>query len=429
MISTLNRNIAPDNHPITHIPKICADETKLSNGIPVYSINAGSQDVVKIDIIFNAGLWQQDCNLQATLSNAMLNEGTSNNTAAQIAETFDFHGAYIQLGADQHYGNISIITLNRHLDKIIEVTSDLIINSEYPEQEFHTQIQKRRNKFTVENEKVKTMCQKNFTQIMFGNDHPYALNTKVEDYDSITREKLLKFYKQNYQPNNCKIILSGRITDSTIKTLDKYLGNGGWSDLSVVTPSINPQIITSSQLHHHIQKADAIQTALRMGKFIPNKDHADYPELNIVNTILGGYFGSRLMANIREDKGYTYGIYSVLLTLKEAAYFFITTETGNEVSKATIEECQKELKRMRTEPVGLQELDTVKAYMMGEILRDLDGPFALAANLRGMLEFNLDNNFIDQQINAIKNITPERILELSNKYLNEEEMHIVTAGS
>jgi len=423
----LNRKIQPTVNPIEHIDMVKAEKRLLSNGIPVHFVNAGTQDVVKIDFVFEAGTWFQPANLVASLCNSMLEEGSENFTAAEIAEKIDFYGAYIQLTVDQNQGFVNVVSLGKYLPEILKVTEDLIKRSIFPEYELEVLVDKNKQKWLLENEKVRTLCQKKFTQVMFGDAHPYAINNKLEDFDKVTREDLISFYQSFYHSGNCHIIAAGKIDEPVLQMLDDRFGGADWQQKAIEIPEY--KINSSPEKIHHVEKANGIQSAIRVGKFWVPKTHPDYHALSILITILGGYFGSRLMANIREEKGYTYGIGSFVLTLKKANYLVISTEVGNEYIEPTLKEIAVEMKRLQTELVSENELETVKSYLLGEFLRDFDGPFALAGSFKAINDFELDYTFYDDALKVLRNITSAELMALAQQYLNPEDFYTVVAGS
>jgi len=422
----LNRKIQPAINPIEHIDMVKAEKYVLSNGLPVYYINAGTQDVVKLDIVFEAGTWFQPANLVASICNAMLEEGSANYTAAEIAEKFDYYGAYLQLTVDQNQGFVNIVSLGKYLPEILEVVEDLVKRSVFPEHEFDVLIAKNKQKWLLENEKVRTLCQKKFTQVLFGDDHPYAINNQLEDFERITRDALLDFYRKYYHSGNCHILLAGKIDDQVLQLLNKHLGGSDWAQPLAEDPVY--EICSSPEKFHHVEKAGGIQSAIRVGRFGVSKDHSDYHALSVLLTILGGYFGSRLMTNIREEKGYTYGIGSFPLTFKKASYMVISTEVGNEYVEPTLNEIANEMRRLQTELISENELETVKSYLLGEFLRDFDGPFALSGSFKAINDFGLDYSFYDDYLKVLRNISAEELRQLAVKYLNPDDFYTVVAG-
>jgi predicted Zn-dependent peptidase len=423
----LDRKTQPDINSIDQIDMVKAEKRLLGNGIAVHFVNAGTQDVVKIDFVFEAGTWFQAQNLVASVCNSMLEEGSENYPAGEIAEKFDFYGAYLQLSVDQNQGFVSVITLSKHLPAILEVTEDLIKRSVFPEHELKVLIAKNKQKWLLENEKVKVLCQKKFTQVLFGSDHPYAITNKLEDFDRIDKDVLLAFYKSYYHSGNCQILVAGRVDEDVLKLLNIYFGGDDWRQNQPAFPDY--AIHSDPKKRHHVEKANGIQSAIRVGKFWVHKAHPDFHGLSVLATIFGGYFGSRLMTNIREEKGYTYGIGSFILTFKQASYMVISSEVGNDYVEPTLNEISNEMRRLQTEPVSDNELVTVKNYLLGEFLRDFDGPFALAASFKAINDFGLDYSFYDEYLNVLRNITSAEIMRLAQQYLNPEECYTVVAGS
>jgi len=327
----------------------------------------------------------------------------------------------------QNQGFVSVVCLLKYLPVILEVLEDLIKRSIFPEYELQVLIDKNKQKWLLENEKVRTLCQKKFTQVMFGDAHPYAINNKLEDFDVITRDDLMEFYRTFYHSGNCHIIAAGIIDEQVLGLLDKYFGGNDWAQNQAVKPEY--AICTDPVKMHHVEKAGGIQTAIRMGKFWVPKTHPDFHALSILVTIFGGYFGSRLMTNIREEKGYTYGIGSFVLTLKKASYLVISTEVGNTYIEPTLSEIALEMRKLQTEPISENELETVKSYLLGEFLRDFDGPFALASSFKAINDFDLDYTFYDEALKVLRNITSQELMALAQKYLNPEDFHTVVAGS
>jgi predicted Zn-dependent peptidase len=322
---------------------------------------------------------------------------------------------------------VNIVTLGKHLPAILEVTEDLIKRSVFPQYELDVLIAKNKQKFLLENEKVRTLCQKKFTQVLFGSSHPYAINNKLEDFDRISRDELVRFYQTMYHSGNCHILVAGKVDENVLNLLDARFGGSDWQQNQVTNPDY--EIFPDQQKRHQVEKANGVQSAIRVGKFWVPKNHPDYHALSILVTILGGYFGSRLMTNIREEKGYTYGIGSFVLTLKRASYLVISTEVGNKYVEPTLNEIALEMKRLQNEQVSENELETVKSYLLGEFLRDFDGPFALASSFKAINDFDLDYSFYDDYLHVLRAITSDELMQLARQYLNPEDFYTVVAGS
>ena len=160
-----------------------------------------------------------------------------------------------------------------------------------------------------------------------------------------------------------------------------------------------------------------------MGTPFPNRHHPDFVKVQVLNNVFGGFFGSRLMSNIREDKGYTYGIYSYLENHIQESAWIISTEAGRDVCEAAITEVYKEMERLRGEPVGEEELLLVRNYMMGSILGDLDGPFQIINRWKNLILNGLDENFFETQLETIRTVSAGELQQLANKYLQPESFY------
>jgi len=424
---TINRKITPDFKVVEKIDIPKPEKIVLDNGIETYIIKSGSQDILKIELIFNAGSWFQNKPLIASFANEMLIEGTKKLSSQLIAEKLDFYGAFIHTQPTKDFGNVSLYTLRKYLPETIEILHDIIVNPIFPEHELSTFVNKRKQDFQIELGKVTNIARREFNQQLFGSDHPYGKKAELIDYENIDRDDILQFHQMSYSPSNCKIIISGKVLDVDIKLLNKTLGTKSWKDQNVRNIK-NIEIEPVSDFENISTKPDAKQSAIRLGNLIVNKDHPDYLKLNVANTLLGGFFGSRLMKTIREEKGYTYGINSVLVSLKNASYFVILSEVRSEITKNAISDILLEIKKLRTKKVNSDELNLVKNYMLGHLLRSFDGVFEISSNIRSLIDLNLDIDFYNRTIETIKNITPSEINYITNKYLHEETLIRTIAG-
>lgn len=423
----IERKIAPTYKAVEHIDYIKAQEQRLDNGIPLYTINAGNHELVRVDILFEAGEWNQDRPMLSNATISMLCEGSMFHTSEEIAEKLDFYGSYVYYNSYKHLACVSIYSLNKYLDDTVQLIEEIIKTPRFPEKEFGTFINKRRQQFTIDDQKVEIMAQKQFSRVVFGSKHPYGIVPDVHDFERIAISNLFEFHKLHFSYSSCKILVAGKVSDVHIKLLNRHFGMEKWGESGIIsTPQFN--VSPSDIMKHRVVKEDSVQSAMRIGKVTINKAHADFHYLNVVNMILGGYFGSRLMSNIREDKGYTYGIGSGLVSYQNAGYFVIASEVGKNVLDNAIEEVYKEINRLRDELVPESELSLVKNYMMGALLRNFDGPFSLLDSFKGILEYNQGYEYFDRMTCVLRNISPAEVRDVAQKYLAPESMHEVVAG-
>lgn len=424
---TLNRKQAPDFKTIDKIHIQQAVENTLDNGIKVYTIDSGSQELTKIEFLFKAGMYFQSQPLLASAANNLLETGTKNYTANQLSDSIDFFGSFFECSVEQDFASLALFSLNKYIDKSLYYVEDIIKNPTFPKDEFDIYISNKKQKHLVNSEKVNVLARRRFSELLFGEKHPYGVTVKDDDFDKLTLESVIAFYKTFYHSENCTIIASGKLSSDLLEILNNHFGKTNWGQVqSIPVPQV--KLDTTQQQHHFIEKADAIQSAVRVGRLMFNKTHPDYFKFQVLNTILGGYFGSRLMANIREDKGYTYGIGSGLASLVNAGYFFISTEVGADVTNDTLKELYKEIKILREELVDTDELETVRNYVLGQFLRSVDGPYALADKFKAIWEFGLDYDYFEKYFEAVKTITPEEIRALANTYLQEKDLIELVVG-
>ncbi|MDA3779575.1 MAG: pitrilysin family protein, partial [Bacteroidales bacterium] len=423
----INRKIQPKFELIDKIKLTKADFIKLDNNIPVTVINAGTQEVLKIDFLFSAGEWLQKKALVANVTSEMLKEGTLKYSSLQISEKLDFYGAFLNQSVSKDTVQITLFTLKKFLVETIDVFEEIIKTPSFPDQEFEKFIKKSKQHFQIEQSKVSNLAKEKFFEQIFGAENPYGKAVKLSDFDKLNTDDLKRFYAKYYKANNCKIIVSGKVNSKDLKIINTSFGKKDWL-IKEKNELPNYKLSQASSDIIIVNKKDAVQSAIFIGKKTINKRHDDYNKLQVVNTILGGYFGSRLMKTLREEKGYTYGISSILMSFQKSGMFAIVSEVDAENSKNAVDDIVTEINKLRNDLVPIEELNIVKNYLLGSVLRMFDGPFAISAAYKSLIEFNLDIEYYEKAINSIKSISSEEIRDIANKYLNEQDMVKVVAG-
>ena len=418
----LNRLEAPAFKTIDKIDIIRAKKEKLNNGIDFFSINAGSQEITKIEFVFKAGMYYQSAPLIASNANTLLESGTKSFTANQISDGIDFFGSFLELEVGQDFAIVTLYSLNKYLDKSLKFVEEILKYPTFPADEFKIHVTNKKQKHLINSQKVDIIARREFSELIFGKKHPYGVQVKDSDFDRVTVEEIKAFFNNHYQSANCTIIASGHLPKNITEVLNGFFGNAAWGNNTTKVEKSGFALDTTKQQKHFIERPDAIQSAVKVGRLMFNKTDPDYFKFQVLNTILGGYFGSRLMANIREDKGYTYGIGSGLASFVNGGYFAISTEVGADVTKQTLEEIYEELAILRKDLVSDNELETVRNYILGHFLRSVDGPFSLADKFKGIWEFGLDYSYFDNYFAAVKTVTPKELRDLANKYLKEEDL-------
>lgn len=423
----MNRTIEPS---ITLPQSLIIPEAKeiiLDNGLLLYIINAGEEEVCRVEIIFNAGEIQCRFPLIASAVNDLLDEGTKTKTAFEIAEAFDFYGAYLQTESTADYASVKLFCLTKFLPQTLPLLNEIITEAIFPEKELDIYITQNKQKLLINSEKVDYLARKHFNKHIFGSNHPYGYFTEPQHYDDITRNKLIDFYALAYQPSNAFIVLAGKISEKETTEVNRVFGKQKFEKGNALPEKFQfPQLPAAQKIR--IEKEGAVQSAIRIGKRMFTKSHPDYHSVSIASVVLGGYFGSRLMANIREEKGYTYGIGSALYSFKQDGFFFISTQVGKDVCEPAIAEIYKEVERLSSEIISTEELSLVKNYLFGNFQRSIDGPFAIADRFKSLKLANLDYDFYRKYLDVLKTFSAQNLLETASEYFEKKSLSEVIAG-
>lgn len=403
-----------------------AKRIRLQNGIPVFLIEAGTEDISRIEFIFSAGSIKENHPLIASTANMMLAEGTKKYTAAKLNKALDFYGTFYNLFAEKDKAGIVVFCMNKYLEKILCLASELLFHPAFPTAELKTVMKKRLSWYLVNREKVHSLAMDQFFESIFGNNHPYGWKILTDDFKRIEAEALMDFHSRYYTPGNLAIIVAGKINERTIDLLNLYFGFTKSTETKPLGSEKLPELQLKNKIH--IDKQGAVQTAIVIGSATINKRHPDYPGLKILNVLLGGYFGSRLMKNIREDKGYTYGINSSVHSLDLIGYQIISAEVSKKNTRNAVEEILKEIRLLQSVPAEKKELAIIRNYMLGDMVRMFDGPFAIAESFKSVWEFGLDNSYYYRLADKIKSIDPDEITQLARTYYNIDELFEITAG-
>lgn len=394
----------------------------LRNGVPVYSVEAGSQEVVQVELLFFAGLWYEDFSMQAATTNFLLKNGTRHKTSFQLNEQVEYYGAYLNRGCFNDVANITLHCLNKHLTALLPVLTEVLTESVFPEDELAIYRNNQLQRLHINLKKCDFVANRLMDVYLFGEQHPYGRYSTEEAYEAITREQLLAFYDRYYVKGSCMILVSGRLPADLRQQLETCLGD---LPLTGHRPSDREHVsVPAKQRTYRVMNDEqGIQGAIRMGVVSPGRKHPDFVGLQVLNHILGGYFSSRLMSNIREDKGYTYGIHSYLQTHLHGSSWYISTEAGREVCEAAIKEVYAEMALLCKEEVSREELDNVRNYMLGGLMGDLDGPFQIMARWKNYLLNELPDHYFEDSVATIRSMTPQRLQELANRYLQSDAFY------
>lgn len=431
LFDSLNKEFMPDRSqpPVIkdiqtlHLPK--PEIFHLDNGTPVYVTNMGTQEVIRMELVFFAGRTYEDKQLVARATSSLLREGTKHYTAARIAEAIDFYGATLSLPFNLDTSSMVLYSLNKHFADTLPILQDMLRAPLFAAEDLEAYIKRNQRRLAVDLAKNDTLAYRLITEQIFGSAHPYGYNSTDEAYLALTPADLRKHHRRLYNASNCMVFISGRVTDEVKRLLNKALSDalspGEKPEPRIPVPDGQPQSAFE-------RRPDTLQSAVRLGRRGLNRHHEDFYGLYVLNTLLGGYFGSRLMTNIREEKGYTYNIYSMLETMRYDGSLLIGTEVSPEYVEPTLREIEREMKLLQETMVDEEELTMVRNFLLGNFLTMLDGPFNVSEVIRTLVLDELPLSTFDEWVSTVQNIDAAALQGLAQKYLNKADLWQVIVG-
>lgn len=423
----LDRNQAPKIYEATDFEfELQAIQKRIfSNDIPCYFFCGGVQEVLSIQFYFNAGAMMENQKGLAKICASQILSGTKDLTALELSTKFEQLGASIKVFSNNDYGVMQLSCLSRHVYELLPLLKEIISASVFPEQEWEIYKSQNLEALKVNLKKSDFIANRKIDEVIYGSEHPYGQFMEAEDYFAINVEQLRTFYKQYYAQAAFEIYVSGNFDLKLIDTLENIFGKEERKRIVKNNFIIKGD---ATKIHHIAHDKNNVQASIRLGQtFIP-KDDPNYIPFSFVNTLFGAYFGSRLMTNIREDKGYTYGIYSYIQSQEKQSAIMIATEAGRDVSEACVQEIFNEMKRLREEAVEEEELQLVKNYILGSVLSSLSGPFEIMNRWVRLIQNGFDQKRFYNSIEIYKRINSKQIQELANLYLREEDYYQVVVA-
>ncbi|MEZ5003216.1 MAG: pitrilysin family protein [Chitinophagales bacterium] len=394
----------------------------LDNGLEVFGFNGAGNDVIKVDLIFSSGRWTENKPLVSAFCSDLLKSGTKDQSAFDLAERIDFLGGTLKSSAGYNSFTLSLYCLTRHLEACLQILLPVLNDTIFPENEIVLTQQKRLSKLKINQLKNDYVGDMAFKEMLFGPNHPYGYVTTADMIKSIDQNDIIEYYYHQLNPSLCYVGLAGKYGTAEIDLLNKYLGNkDNWQKgLAETVP--NWEIESSQKQKRYIELPDSVQASIYIGNRTIERSHIDYIPFALLNMVFGGYFGSRLMSNLREDKGLTYGVYSYNQNYKYGAAFIINTETALKHLKTCLKEIYFEMDRLKDQLIPEDELLMAGNYLLGRLLDQVDGPFKLSNTFMSLKGHGLSLDYFKQMEKTIKSINPEQLLETAQKYFIKENM-------
>ena len=421
------RKKAPEIFEVREINIPQPEIAYLPNGIPLYITRMGTQPIVKVEFIFFSGRAEEQKRLESRATLRMLREGTKSHAAADWAEEVEFLAGTVSMPVLFDSNRIVVYALTKNISPLLNLVADIIFEPLFPEKELNVWTQNNIQKLAIELTKNDVIAYRKITEVLFGEDSAYGYSSVAENFNALTTDDLKNYYRHNFTSDNLSILVAGDIQDTTIRQVETLFGS--FMSKKIILPTARIlKIDPMGAQKLHVKNSDTTQTSIRIGRRFVPRNNPDYFGFNILNVILGGYFGARLMLNIREKKGYTYNIYSALETYTHDGYFYIASDVGNAFVKKATKEIYIELQKLIDTPVGDEELQMVRSYLLGNMLQLIDGPMNVSEVISGYVSEKLPFDTLERFVNYLKNVTAQDIQYLAAKYLNPKDLTEITVG-
>ncbi|MEO9966041.1 MAG: pitrilysin family protein [Reichenbachiella sp.] len=418
----LDRTSAPAAGKIAFDGLPDATQKTLPSGTPLFWLRAGDQPVVKIEIVFQSGIWHEPKKAVSWLAAKMLAEGTRSKSSRDLMEAFDALGAFLEISPGFDDVNISVYGLKKNFDQVIGLLNEMINESNFPDHEFELMKSNRKDQITLNDNKSNLYASKKLREAIYGPKYPYGQGLSPDDIDAVELSEVKEYYEKHLF-NKPKIYLCGEFDDSVIETLTTLLS------IPLATASTKDTIALLSPVHDIVvERPDSLQSSIRVGWLVPNRLDKDYFHYQIANSLLGGYFGSRLMKNIREEKGYTYGIHAYPVHLRHSSFGMIATDVVAAHTQDTLNEIQFEINKLIEEPIAAEEINVLTNYLAGSFLSSINTPFELMSKFKKVQEIGLDSTYYQQYFECLRTINEEEIKRVMEKYFNMEKACSAVVG-
>lgn len=423
--SVLNRGVQPQVLIPRNIEVPMSETSYSANGVPIYTLNFADRDVVRFSFVFRAGTSWQDKSFVASVAVNTISEGSRGKTSMEVAEQLDYYGSYFDVTTDRDYAVVTFCCLSRFFEQTLDIAREILIYPVFPGEELKTYCDKAKQRLLINRRKVSFVAREEFARALFGFNHPYGHTSEPERYEDVLREDVVKHYETFYCASNCFVVTSGDMNTDHLTRLTRLveLLPQGKERLRENFPDPYPEQYVFKRF------PDAVQSSIRIGRLLFPRSHPDYIGMQVAANVLGGYFGSRLMRNLREERGYTYGVHAAIVNFDHAGYLGIGADVGAGATKDAVDQVFFEIDRLRREPVSDKELEQVKKIISGDVMRILDGPFGIADVTIESVQNGTDNHYVERMLDEVREITPGRLHELCDKYMLREDFTTVVVGA
>lgn len=406
---------------------LLARERRLANGRLLHYFPSTASPLVKLDVVFEAGSAYQREKLCAAAACKLSTAASASMDARRVAEFMDFRGIVVESNPDTLVATTSFYTLRRYLPELLPLVDDLLRHPAFAPDDFEPYMARRRTAIMTEQRRTSSVVRRMFYEALFGPDHALGRYAEPADAERLGLDEVRRFYGERCHVGDMRVVLAGDVDEALLDSVDRLWGHDAPSRVPVVASLAAPER-APQRLARRVE--GAVQSTVRMGRILPLRwDDPDYAQVMLLTTLLGGYFGSRLMSNIREEKGLTYGIYARTQIFRGAIVFIIQADVAEGAAERVVDEVAKELDRLAKEPVGEDELEMVRTVMASDFIRSVDGLMERSTRLCDMLATGVDERLTDNLRAALRTATPESLQAVAARFLSPGAMTVCVAGA
>lgn len=416
----LDRTIAPDFQLLEDFKIQEAQTSTLSNGLKVHRLHQPLQPALKIELLFNKK--PTDNPSVPYLAIKGLLEGTRKRSGAELKERLEQLGIFYDTLSGLDNSTLTFYLQLANMDEFLPLLEEILYESNFPEEGLSRLKRKKLDKLKVDDQKTGIVATRKFRHLLYDR-HPYGQSIDAENLQGVDRAEVLDYYKE--MQNAYELFLSGQVDENTLTGIEKTLASHKVAGLQFGTATTFKA--PSSQRIDEDWK-DKLQSSLRLGKRVPGPGSRQYFPLYIINELLGGFFGSRLMKNIREEKGLTYGIYSTIINLQEDSFWMIGADVNRDKKEEALTEIQKEINKLKEALADEEELEILQNYMQGSMVTALTNPFVLMDKFKSLYTQGLDYTHYHDLYQAIRSTRAEELQAAAKAYLNTENLSIISIG-
>jgi predicted Zn-dependent peptidase len=428
---TLDRTVRPNLGPTPEVrlPKI--QKAELPNGLKVWLVEAHKVPIVALNLVLSAGSEREALATpgMASMTAAMIQEGTPTRTSLQIADEIDAIGAMMNVYSQTDFAGASLNCLTKHLDAALAVFGDVLTHPTMPEKEFARVKNDRLTSLLQQKDRPTTIASMAFGKILYGSAHPYGndVSGTEQSIKDLTRNDLVKFYQTYYRPNNATLVVVGDVSmESMLPRLTKAFSDWKKGDVPETGMFVTPAVETRKV--YLVDKPGAPQSEIRIGYPALARSTPDFFSVNLMNMILGGQFSSRLNSNIRERRGFSYGVRSMFQFDRLPGPFIASGGVQTAKTDSALQEFLREIDLMREKGISAEELEFAKNRTQGTFVAGFETPAQIAGGLVNIVVYNLPDDYFANYLKNFGAVTLADVQRVAKLYLDSSKMTIVVVG-